>query len=239
MTGAWYATGGSRWKDLWTLLHLPYTSMVLAYVTIGSSLGPVFHLDRLAAILLAYFLALGGAAHFLDETRGHPWGTEFTNTSLYVFAVLTLIPAVGIGLYYSWTISPYLLVFVILETFFLFAYNLEWFNGRFHTEFWFAFSWAGLPFLTGYFIQTFALPFWTLIMAAALSCTAAVQIALSHWIKGHRRGTPLAALQFSDGRVESIRTADLIAQPQRAIKWIVYAVDFLALALLIRRIVID
>lgn len=235
MRGAWYATDGSRWKELWTLLHPPYTSMVLAYVTIGASLAPALHPGRLLGLLLAYLLGLGGAAHFLDEARGHPWKTGFSVRTLYLLAGLTLIPAVGIGLYYACTVTPRFLLFVVLGTFFALAYNLEWFHGTFHTDFWFALSWSGLPFLTGYFLQALSLPLWTLLAAAALCGTAGIQIALSRWIKTYRRNLPISALQFSDGQTEPVQTNALIRRPERALKLLVYTVDLLALALLIRR----
>ena len=237
MKGAWYARGGTLWKDFWTLLHPPYTSMVLAYVTIGGCLSPTLHTDRLVGLLLAYLLGLGGAAHFLDETRGHPWGTGFSNRTLYFLTFFTLTPAAGIGLYYSWAVSPWFLSFVILGMFFAFAYNLEWFKGRFHTDLWFAISWGGLPFLTSYYLQTLSLQPWAFVLAATLACTAGIQITLSRWIKGYRRGPSLAALSFLDGRSEPLQTDQLIARPQRALKLIVYTVDLLAIALLLRHFI--
>ena len=232
--GAWYATGGNPWKDLWTLLHPPYTSMVLAFVTIGGCLAPSFHADRLFWLVVAYLLGLGGTAHFLDESRGHPWGTGFSNRTLYLLAAITLLPAMGIGFYYAFALSFAFLAFVIIETFFAFAYNLEWFGGRFHDDLWFSVSWAGLPFLAGYYLQALYLPIWTLLIAASLSSAAGVQITLSRWVKSYRRGGPISALEFVDGSRQKVTTQELIRRPQRALKLIVYSVDLLAIALLIR-----
>ena len=208
--------------------------MVLAFVTIGGCLAPSFHADRLFWLVVAYLLGLGGASHFLDESRGHPWGTGFSNRMLFVLTVGTLLPAMAIGLYYALTLSFAFLGFVVMETFFAFAYNLEWFRGKFHNDLWFAVSWAGLPFLAGYYLQALYLPIWALLIAAALSSAAGVQISLSRWVKGHRRGSPLLALEFTDGSRQEVATTELIRRPQRALKLIVYTVDLLAIALLLK-----
>jgi len=236
VTGAWYASGGSRARDLWTLLHPPYTSMVLGTVVIGAALSPVLHVDRLVGLLVAYLLGLGGAAHFLDEARGHPWGTGFSTSALYVLAALTLIPAVGIGIYFAHTVDLLFLPFVILGTFFALAYNLEWFGGFFHTDPWFAFSWGALPFLTSHYLQMGMVAVWAVPLAGALACTAGVQISLSRWVKGHRRRAPAGDGSESSSGLESVDIARLIARPQLALKLIVWVLDLLAVALLLRRI---
>lgn len=233
--GAWYASGGGILRDLWTLLHPPYTSMVLAYVTLGAVLSESFEPKRWVALLVAYFLGLGCAAHFLDEARGHPWGTGFRRRTLVILAVVTILPAVGIGGYCAWTLYTGFLVFVVVETFFALAYNLEWFGGRFHTDVWFAVSWAALPFLASLYLQDGRLPLWSIAVAGALASTAIVQISLSRWVKGYRRGPALVALSHAQG-TQPISTQEMIDRPQRSLKFIVWSVDLLAIGLLLRRL---
>jgi hypothetical protein len=48
---------------------------------------------------------------------------------------------------------PLLWIVAVMEGFFVFAYNLEWFGGKFHKDLWFAFSWGFLPVLAGYIMQ--------------------------------------------------------------------------------------
>ena len=70
---AYYAARTTGWRrDVWALLHPPYTAWHLSYVLIGASLAPTVSLVRLIATLLAFFLAVGIAAHALDELRGRP-----------------------------------------------------------------------------------------------------------------------------------------------------------------------
>ncbi len=70
MTGtrpAFYAARPGGWRDWWTLLHPPYTAWHLAYVVIGASLAPTVRVSRLVGTLLAFFLAVGIAAHALTS----------------------------------------------------------------------------------------------------------------------------------------------------------------------------
>ncbi len=72
---AFYALRPGGWRDLLTLLHPPYTAWHLSYVAIGAAVAP--HLDghRLLWTLLAFLLAVGVAAHALDELHGRPLQT--------------------------------------------------------------------------------------------------------------------------------------------------------------------
>lgn len=233
--GAWYARSGTVLGDLWTLLHPPYTSMVLAYVTIGAAVSTHFDTTRWVGLIVAYALGLGCSAHFLDEARGHPWGTHFQTRTLLWLGAITLLPAVAIGGYFAYNVHLSFALFVVVETFFALAYNLEWFNGRFHTDAWFAFSWGALPFLASLYLQDGHLPIWSIALAAALSATAIVQISLSRWVKSYRRGPDVQSIILSEGRLD-LDTPALIAQPQRALKAIVWVVDLLAVGLVLRRI---
>src|ERR1700704_6942307 len=88
---AYYATAKSGWlRDVWALLHPPYTAWHLSYVLIGASLAPRVSVIRLVATLLAFFLAVGISAHALDELRGRPLQTKLPARLLWA--------AAGIGL---------------------------------------------------------------------------------------------------------------------------------------------
>ena len=152
---AYYATrsGGLR-RDVWAVLHPPYTAWHLSYVLIGAGLAPSVNATRLIATLLAFFLAVGISAHALDELKGRPLGTEIPGPFLTVAAALGLAGAVGLGLAGLTVIGLGLLPFIVLGIVFVFAYNLELLGGRLHGDFWFALSWGAFPVLTAYFAQT-------------------------------------------------------------------------------------
>ena len=109
---AFYALRQGGWRDYVTLLHPPYTAWHLAYVAIGAALAPHFHLNRLLWALLAFFLAMGVAAHALDELKGRPLQTKIPNSVLVALAALSLAGAVAIGIGAARAWGYGLLVFV-------------------------------------------------------------------------------------------------------------------------------
>ena len=110
---AYYATRARGWRrDVWAILHPPYTAWHLSYVVIGASLAPTLDLKRLAATLLAFFLAVGISAHALDELRGRPLRTELPATTLWAAAIVGLAGAVGLGVAGVTVVGPGLLPFM-------------------------------------------------------------------------------------------------------------------------------
>ena len=174
--------GPARFRVAVGLLFLPYTGMVLSYTVIGSMLAPAIHWDRVVAIVLVYFLALGIGAHALDAlgSRGvKPWGEVFSSRQLWALAAVSIVAAYAIGIWYMVLYAPMLWPIAVLEGFFLLAYNLEWLNGAFHRDAWFALSWGALPVLAGYVLQTNTLSAAALIVAAAAGLLSLVEIKAS------------------------------------------------------------
>jgi hypothetical protein len=184
------AFGPLRFRAAIGLLFLPYTGMVLAFTLIGSMLAETIHWDRVTAILTIYFLALGIGAHALDALGGQgskPWGAAFSRRQLWLISTGAVVSAYGIGIYYMVRHAPLLWWIAIAEGFFLLAYNLEWFRGRFHTDAWFAVSWGGLPVLAGYVLQTNRLAPAALLIATAMAMLSLVEIRASRPYKTLKR----------------------------------------------------
>lgn len=184
--------GPTRLRVAIGLLFLPYTGMVLSYTIIGGMLATTVAWDRVLALLAIYLLGLGIAAHALDAlgSRGlKPWGEAFSRRQLWIAAAVSLIIAYAIAGYYSIRYVPWLAVIAVIEGFFVFAYNLEWWNGRFHTDGWFAVSWGALPVLAGYAMQTNALSVAVLIVAGAMAALSVVEITASRPYKAIKRMT--------------------------------------------------
>jgi len=182
--------GSPRFRAAVGLLFLPYTGMVLAFTVFGAMLAEVVHWDRVAAILGIYFLALGVGAHALDalgsrETK--PWGDMFSKRQLRLLASVSVAAAYAIGMPYMLGPAPLLAWIAIVEGFFLLAYNLEWFQGRFHTDGWFALSWGALPVLAGHVLQTNSISFAALLVAAAAGALSLVEITASRPYKSLMR----------------------------------------------------
>lgn len=185
--------GPLRFRTFVGLLFLPYTGMVLSFAVVGSLLAETIHYDRVLAIAVIYLLGLGVAAHALDAlgSKGtKPWGTVFTRLQLWLIASLALLGAYGIAAYYMLLYVPALWALAAIEGFFVFAYNLEWFGGKFHTDGWFAFSWGALPVAAGYIMQTNRISLPALTLALAMALFSLIEIKASRPYKELKRRWP-------------------------------------------------
>src|SRR5580704_15276133 len=90
---AFYALGRGRVGDLITLLHPPYTAWHLSYFAIGAALAPHLYVDRLLWGLAAFGLAVGVAAHALDERHDRPLRTRLSDRTLIALTVVSLLGA--------------------------------------------------------------------------------------------------------------------------------------------------
>jgi len=157
--------GSRKFRLFVGILFLPYTGMVVSFAIWGS-LSVEFSLERLASIGLIYFLAIGVSAHCLDAlgSKKKPWG-ELPKTKLLAAAIISLIIAFSIGLYFAFLDSWWLIPIGVIEGFFLFAYNLELFGGKFHNNASFVLSWGILPVFAGSAIQSNAMSAETVILS--------------------------------------------------------------------------
>jgi hypothetical protein len=218
--------GPERFRIAVGLLFLPYTGMVLSFTVIGSMVAEKIHWDRVAAIVVIYFLALGIGAHALDALGSKsvkPWGKVFSGRQLWFLAIGSLVMAYTIGIYYMLFFTPLLWVIALLEGFFLLAYNLEWFDGRFHTDEWFILSWGILPVLAGYVLQTNRLSLSALLLSLAAGQLSHVEITASRPYKEMKRS------------LSPVHEADSLVRYERILKSISIGTIFFALALVIWR----
>jgi hypothetical protein len=184
---AWYALGRGGWRDYVTVLHLPYTLWNLSYVALGAALAPRFDWGRMAWTMAAFALALGVAAHALDELHGRPLGTEIGSGVLVGLAVAALAGACAIGVWAASAWGLGLLAFVGVGAFLVPAYNLEWFGGRFHNEWGLALAWAAFPVLTAYYAQALTIRADAVLAAAYAAGLIIVQRTLSTPVRRARR----------------------------------------------------
>jgi hypothetical protein len=237
---AYYAAHATGWRrDVWALLHPPYTAWHLSYVLIGASLAPTVNLVRLIATLLAFFLAVGIAAHALDELRGRPLQTGIPSGLLWAAAVIGLGGAVVIGIAGASVLGPWLLPFIALGVFFVFAYNLELLRGRVHGDFWFALSWGAFPLLTAYFAQTGRLSLAAIAAAAAGYALSYAQRMLSTPARLLRRRSKsvVGAVTMNDGSQISLDKPTLLRPLERALAAASWGVVAIGVALVISRLI--
>ncbi|MBM3906395.1 MAG: hypothetical protein FJ354_06985 [Thaumarchaeota archaeon] len=185
-TGEWFVPkfGPRNFRRAVGILFLPYTGIVTCFAIWGS-LVENFAPERTIAIAVIYFLALGVSAHLLDAVGGKtkPWG-ELPKRKIAALAITILGLAFAIGIYYSILDSPLLIPIGIAEGFFLFAYNLELFKGRFHNNFWTVISWGILPVFAGSAIQTNSISIQTVILGAIAGALTLALIRTSKKYKG-------------------------------------------------------
>lgn len=159
-------------SDYLALLHLPFSSVVMSFVIIGAAMSTTFYLDRLGLALLAVFCALQGS-HFLDETKGHHWGTKFSKKSLLSIGFALLAIGIIIGGYLSLTVNVALFLFMFPMAFFPIAYNLELWHSRFHNPLWFGVSWGALVFLGSFYLQSSSITVFSVVMSIAVGVQSA------------------------------------------------------------------
>lgn len=169
------------------ILFLPYTSIVTCFAALGAISGPM-QLERVAAICVIYVLALGVGAHLLDAVGGKtkPWG-NLPKRKIWIIALGAIGIAFSVGIYYAFLDSPLLFPIGIIEGFFLFAYNLELFGGKFHNNSTTLLSWGVLPVLAGSAIQTNSITIETIVIAAITTLVTYALITTSKQYKLLRR----------------------------------------------------
>jgi hypothetical protein len=239
---AYYARQGGWSADVWTLLHPPYTLWHLSYAVLGAAIAPHVAWTPLLLTVLAFFLAVGVAAHALDERVGHPLGTAFGDRGLVVAAALALLGAVALGAYgafwwdgVNWALVAAVPVGVVIVV----GYNLELAGGRLHNDLTFGLGWGGFPVVVGYAAQS---PGWDAGSGAALVAATVAGVALTY--AQRRLSTPARELRRrsvgvegtvrrTDGTTARLDRATLLAPLEGALRALSWGVTMVAIATLL------
>jgi hypothetical protein len=231
---AFYARHGKALSDWWNLLHPPYTIWHLSYVVIGATLAPDLSWSVLGATVLAFFLAVGVAAHALDELHGRPLRTQISDRTLRLAAGSALVGSVALGIAGVVRGAYALVVLIPIGTVLVLAYNLELRGGRLHNDLAFALSWGGFPVVVGYAAQQPPADGGRLA-CVALATLAAVAIAhaqrrLSTPARHLRRRTAhvVAEVHYADGSNRRLTREDLLAPLEGGLKALSWAMPLLA-----------
>lgn len=235
---AFYALGGGRVGELLTLLHPPYTAWHLSYFALGAAVAPRVHLDRLLWGLAAFALAVGVAAHALDELHDRPLGTTLSDRTLIVLAAAAGVGALAIGVAGMLTVTLALTPLVVAGGLFLPAYNLELAGGRFHSDVWFAVGWGAFPAFTGYFVNAEKVAVPGLLIAAGCLAMSVAQRRLSSPARELRRRTSSISgvRTLRDGGAEELSLPSLLAPLDGALAALSVAVVVVACALIAARL---
>jgi hypothetical protein len=235
---AFYALAGGGWRDVVTLLHPPYTAWHLSYFAIGAALAPHVYVDRLLWGLAAFGLAVGVAAHALDELHDRPLQTGLSDRMLAVLACTSLAGALAIGVAGILTVSALLAPLVLVGGVFLLAYNLELWGARFHSDLWFAIGWGAFPAFTGYFVNALSISLAGLLISVGCLAMSVAQRRLSTPARELRRRTASISgvRALSDGGSEPLTLAGLLAPLDGALAAMSLGMVVVAAALLAARL---
>jgi hypothetical protein len=235
---AFYALGGGRAGELLTLLHPPYTAWHLSYFALGAALAPHMYVNRLLWGLAAFALAVGVAAHALDELNDRPLHTGLSDRALIALAAVSLLGALAIGVAGAIVVSAWLIPLIVLGGLFLPAYNLEWVGGRLHGDIWFAIGWGGFPAFTGYFVEALKIDLAGVLIAVACTVLSVAQRRLSSPARELRRRTSsvTGVRELADGSSEELSVARLLAPLDGALAALSLGVVVTACALVAARL---
>ena len=235
---AYYAASPGGWRDWWTLLHPPYTAWHLSYVVIGASLAPRVSLTPMLATLIAFFLAVGLAAHALDELNGRPLQTRIPAPTLVAVTVAGLAGAVAFGVAgvarVGWVLLPYMIVGPAL----VIAYNAELFGGIIHTDLGFAAAWGAFPVLTAYTAETGRIAVAPVLAALAALAMSAAQRRLSTPARTLRRRSVRVegTVTLADGQVVAVDQVALLAPLEGALRAMSWGLVLFAAGLALARL---
>jgi hypothetical protein len=235
---AFYAARPGGWRDWWTILHPPYTAWHLSYVVIGATLAPHTDGGRLVATLLAFFFAVGVAAHALDELHGRPLRTTIPSAWLVGLGIVGLAIACALGFVGVATVGPGLLPFIAIGPLLVLGYNLELFGGVIHTDLGFAAAWGAFPVLVAYYVQAERIDLSAVLAAAAALGFSLAQRSLSTPARALRRRVAdvSGSITMHDGSVQELDVHPLLEPLERALSTLSWATVVLALALAVNRV---
>jgi hypothetical protein len=235
---AYYAAARGGWRDWWTLLHPPYTAWHLSYVVIGACLAPRVETSRLIATLIAFFLAVGVAAHAVDELHGRPLRTTISSGALVAVTAVSLCGAVVLGVIGVTRVGLVLVPFIVVGPLLVLAYNAELFGGIVHTTPGFAAAWGAFPVLTGFVAEASKVTLAAALAAGAALGLSCAQRVLSTPARLVRRSSLSVdgSLTLADGRVVALDEQTLLGPLEGALRAMSWGMVALASALALARL---
>ncbi|MGH9065061.1 MAG: hypothetical protein ACRDZQ_01560 [Acidimicrobiales bacterium] len=206
-------------------------------MVIGAALAPVVDLRVLVATLVAFFLAVGVAAHALDEVKGRPLRTSIPSAHLVAAATASLALAVAIGAAGVVRVGLGLAPFIVVGAFLVVAYDLELVGGRLHNDAGFAAAWGSFPVLTAYFAQAHTLGAAAVAAAVGAFALSAAQRHLSSPARTLRRQAVAVEgeVTLADGTRQDLDRDALLAPLEGALKALCWTAVAVAVAVAVAR----
>src|SRR2546428_6981501 len=187
-----------------------------------------------AGALVAFFLAVGIAAHSFDELQGRPLGTRIPSWVLVALGSLGLISAVALGVTAAAQLGPWFLVLVAAGAALVISYGLE--APIVHSDVGFALAWGGFPVVVSA-VANGAPLLATVAAAAGASLLSLAQRRLSTPVRRIRRKAieVSGSLRYRDGTTERLDRRALIAAPEAGLRLLWLAMVALSIGALLAR----
>lgn len=240
---AWYDVRGPRWlRDIFVILHPPYTLWHLSYVLIGAAMADRLDWGVLGWTYLAFFLGMGIGGHCLDELNGRPLKTKISGFSLSLLAAVSLAGAITIGVVIGVCQTIWVIPCIVFGGFIVFAYNLEWGRGFFHHDFWFGFAWGAFPAITAYIAQEHTVSAALILIAAFSLLSSWAQRVLSlharYWRRkvGHVSGDFWERRRGNSYASKPITVETIISTSEVTLKFLNAGIVILAIGMILNHI---
>jgi asparagine N-glycosylation enzyme membrane subunit Stt3 len=200
-------------------------------------MAPRFHLERLAATLIAFGLAVGIGAHGLDELRGRPLKTGIPTPVLGAVSATAICGAVVLGALGTEQVGWGLTVFIVVGVVLVVAYNLELWGGRLHNRTVFALGWGSFPLLTAYYAQAATVRPAAVVGAAFAFGLSTAQRELSSEARDLRRRVVAVEGErtYADGTRRPISHANLLQPLERGLVALSWSTCLLGVSLVLVR----
>lgn len=234
---AWYTPRSGPWRDWVSVLHLPYSAWHLSYVLIGAALAPHLSISRLVSTLIAFGLAVGVAAHALDELHGRPLGTAIPAPALAAVSVVSLAGAVAVGAAGIARVGWGLAAFIVVGGLVVVAYNLEIWDGRLHNDATFALAWGAFPVLTAFYAQASTVSVAAVVAGLYAFGLSRAQRLLSTEARDLRRRVVTVEGQrtYRDGTISTMSRQSLLTPIERSLVALSWSTCALGVAMVLAR----
>lgn len=237
---AFYDVPGTGWlRDIWVLLHWPYSLWHLSYVVIGAALAPGMRWSLLGWTILAFTLGMVVAGHIWDELYGRPLKTRIPGKILGIVGAISIAGAICIGFSIGLRETIWVLPCIFFGAIITFAYNLEWGpGGFFHRDEFFGLAWGAFPVITAYIAQAHTLTYPAALLALFAYLSSMAQRKLSLQSRFWRRKVTFINGYYQAGqyRQEPITRETIIAPIDRGLKYFNAAIVTLAVGMLVYRL---
>ena len=218
MRKTWYYKEGSKKAELWTLLHLPYSLMLIAFVVIGFGIVKPINYSALILICAAYFIGIQ-ASHFFDQlpsVKGSKYVKHLTEKELLTLGGVSIGVALSLGVVFiiGWH-ALWMIPLMIIQASFVILYPVATLlKGFFHTDFWFAVGFGFMPVVIGYYANTLTLSWIVIPFGLICFLIAAIEILLSRYVRKRRKEASNGFSAASSGSSDN----EFIAKPEKALK---------------------